>query len=283
MTRTGIHYDIPDTEYHADPTSISKSGLDLINRSPRHYWYRHLREDAEPHDSPTFRVGKAFHCLTGEPDTFDDRFAVRPEFKGTGARAARAEWDAEHEDYTILTPAEMDEVIAMRDAARAEPRIARWLNAPGPVEASIYWTDEATGVQCRCRPDKIAEVKDGVVLVDLKMTRDANPDAIARAVDSYRYDVQAAWYTDGATAAGLTVLGFVFAFVERPTSGAPPQAYDVRLCEDSVEVGRMRAAEDLRVYAECLASGEWPGYGGPASSTTTVSLPGWRLNQYGMR
>lgn len=286
MTRTGIHYGIPDHEYHADAGSISKSGLDLIARSPRHYWHRYLREPEpgeEPHDSPTFRVGRAFHAATLEPDTFGDRFVERPEFKGTGARAARAEWDAEHADYTILTPAEMAEVIAMRDAARAEPRIARWLDAPGPVEASIYWTDPETGVKCRCRPDKIAEVDGGVVLVDLKMTRDADPDAIARAVDSYRYDVQAAWYTDGATAAGLTVRGFVFAFVERPSGGNPPQAYDVRLCEDSVEVGRMRAAEDLRTYAECLASGNWPGYGGAASSTTTVSLPGWRLNQYGMR
>lgn len=280
----GIHYGIPDHEYHADAESISKSGLDLIACSPRHYWHRYLREDAEPHDTPTFRKGKAFHAATFEPDTLNQRFIVRPKFSGEGARVARAEWDAEHADYTILNPAEMRDALAMRDALMAEPRTRRWVEAPGPVEASIYWTDKATGVKCRCRIDKIAEVDGGVVLVDGKSTKSAELRDIAKSINDYRYDVQDAFYSDGARiGADLNVLGFVFLFVESPTNGNPPQAYDVRLCEDSVEVGRMRAAEDLRTYAECLASGKWPGYGGAASSTTTVSLPGWRLNQYGMR
>ena len=40
--KPGIYHDIPIEQYHADPDTISKSGLDLIARTPLHYWSAHL-------------------------------------------------------------------------------------------------------------------------------------------------------------------------------------------------------------------------------------------------
>lgn len=67
-----------NADYHAHP-AISKSHLDLIARSPLHYWARYIdpnRVPTEPTDA--MRLGTAVHTLTLEADQFEARYAVAP-------------------------------------------------------------------------------------------------------------------------------------------------------------------------------------------------------------
>ena len=66
--KTGIYPNISNEDYHASE-GISKSGLDMINKSPASYIWQ---KSAPTDDSKTgpLDFGTAFHCLLLEPDEF---------------------------------------------------------------------------------------------------------------------------------------------------------------------------------------------------------------------
>lgn len=66
--KQGVYADIPNAEYHKGP-GVSKSGLDLIHRSPMHY---KAVIDSANDNGPTAAqfVGTAAHCLILEPEEF---------------------------------------------------------------------------------------------------------------------------------------------------------------------------------------------------------------------
>lgn len=72
--KPGIYDGIPNAEYHGGP-GISKSGLDLIHRSPMHY---KAVVDAENDNQPTAaqRIGTAAHCAILEPDVFVQEYCL---------------------------------------------------------------------------------------------------------------------------------------------------------------------------------------------------------------
>lgn len=57
----------------------------------------------------------------------------------------------------------------------------------------------------------------------------------------------------------------------------PPFAVAVyRIDEDALEAGRRMYRRALRLWAECLDRGIWPGY---SDRIESISLPAWALNQ----
>ena len=231
----GVYAGIPNAEYHGGP-GISKSGLDLIARSPLHY--RASRDAANDNEqTAAMRIGTAAHPLILEPDLFVGGYAlpfvpapgalatidqIKERLRDAGEKVSgrkdelierlravdpdevflddlRTEYDAENQGREILTPTEWDQLHAMRDAVMAHPGARALLTgAPGVTELSAYWRDQETGALCRCRPDFWRA--DGV-LVDLKTTDDASPEGFARSIQKYRYHVQAPFYLDGCRAA----------------------------------------------------------------------------------
>lgn len=70
----GIYDNIPNDQYHSGP-GISKSGLDLINRSPMHYQFAtSAANDNEP--TPAQAIGTAFHALLLEPHLFAQTYCL---------------------------------------------------------------------------------------------------------------------------------------------------------------------------------------------------------------
>ena len=184
----------------------------------------------------------------------------------------KAEWEKVNEHRTILNPDQWQTIHAMRNALMAHPAANALLtNIPGEAEKSVYWLDALTGVLCRCRPDWW---RDDNVIVDLKTTEDASQEGFARSMAKFRYDVQAAYYLDGVQAATRKrPKAFVFIAVEKK----PPYGVGVYVLDaESLELGRAQYQHDLRIYAECVRTGEWPGYG---DKIQTISLPGWHANK----
>jgi exodeoxyribonuclease VIII len=191
---------------------------------------------------------------------------------------AKAEWLANNGQRTVLKPEEWDQLMNMRDAVMAHP-IARALltGRPGKAEQSVYWIDQATGVLCRCRPDFW---RDDNLIVDLKTTEDASPEAFAKSIANWSYDTQDAFYTDGVLAAtGKPLKAFVFLVVEksaRVVEGQPLGVAVYQLDEAGRELGRAKYREDLGIYAQCVKTGIWPCYG---DKLKTISLPQWHMNK----
>ena len=270
--KPGIYHGVTNETYHASP-GISKSGLDLVAKSPLHFYAKYLdpnRPPATP-QTPAQLDGELAHCAILESSEFSKRFVVGPDV----SRATK-EWKAfaeAHQGVTIIKPDQNTRAWAQAKSVKSIPDISSAL-AVGMPEVSAYWIDEETGVLCKCRPDFVQDCGDaGVILVDVKTCGDARPYEFARMIAKHRYHVQAAWYSDGyAKASGRKVLGFLFASVEM---SYPHVASAIMLDEKSVEQGRVECRRDLDLYAECKTSGEWPGIG---KEVHVVSLPSWAFD-----
>jgi hypothetical protein len=253
----GIYQGIPNESYHAGP-GISKSGLWTIHtQSPAHFRFGVRKQ------SDAFDFGEACHLAILQPEDFEQIVFRGPEDRRGNKWKDAAEFCAA-ESKLLLTAGDYDGVLAIRDAVHANA----WINGiitggKREIEPSGYWIDPTTGELCRCRPD-LWRADIGVML-DVKSTRSAHPDAFARAVVNYGYHAQEAHYTDGwnhalsaAERGDEPVQGFVFLAWEKE----PPYAFAVyELPPSIVEEGRAIIRNALTAYAACRATGNWPAYG----------------------
>jgi hypothetical protein len=255
MIADGIHYDLPEDAYHADP-AISNSGLSLVAKSPAHY-----RQRAERVTTATLERGRALHALVLEGRR---EYVVQPAFAGTGAVARRNEWKAEHAGKAIISQADADAVDGMALAIAGHSFASRLVTSAGRSEVSLFWTEN--GTRCKARLDKLL---DSGVIVDLKSARDASPEGFARSVASYRYHCQDAWYRRGCRALGIDPKGFVFVAVE---SVAPHGVGCYVLDDASREVGEKLTSAALATYREAVATNVWRTY---TDQALTISIPAW--------
>lgn len=259
-------------KYHADRTSISSSGLRalLAPGCPAQFKYD---RDNPPAPKREFDLGNAVHAaVLGEGHDIVEIVGFT-DYKKADARALRDK--AYAADKVPLLPKEKAQVDAMAKAIR-EHRDAGPLFAPGMgiPERSIYWTDPATGVRCRVRPDWLIIRPEVTVIVDLKTTTDASPEACSKAIETYSYHQQGALYIDGVQAAGFAPEGARF-FVAFQSKKAPYLVTLRELKDQDQDIGRARNEVALRLYADCVASDDWPDWTGPVETIPQIGMPSW--------
>lgn len=265
--------------YHADTQRIGKSGLDLIARSPAHYWAKYLdplRVREEP--TPALLLGTAVHTAILEPHEFEKNYfvlddtAICIEIGGTAPKLTKRykEWKAdamaEHVGKTLLSADDHVTCLRMRDSVHRH-QAAKVLLQDGVAEQTIHWTDPQTNALCKMRPDW--DSSNTGYVVDIKTTQDASAAGFGKSVINYRYDVQSAWYMDGFAAVGKPKDGFAFIAVEKE----PPYAVAVYYVTNEIyELGKRKYIKDLQTYAECLKSNSWPAY---SEEFQALQIPGW--------
>ncbi len=268
LPELGVHEDMPDTDYFKAP-GINKHSLDLIAESPARYWFEKLNPRPT---TPAMILGRALHCLVLEPDLFPARF-IQDKYEGSQAKDAKL-WRAEQiaQGLTPLSTkrdpdkgawgaSDWDEIHLMADSIRANP-IASALLEGARTELTMFWQDtnargdgDPTWRLCKGRADFYNEAHG--LMGDIKTAADASFSGFARAVHDYRYEVQAAWYSDGAKLCDLRVDGFVFVVVEK----TPPYLTACyTLPPDWLHQGRVKYRRDLETFHQCRQDGEWPGY-----------------------
>jgi hypothetical protein len=254
-------------DYHADRTSISSSGLRALLNPGCPAQFKYDRDHPQPHKKE-FDLGHAAHLLVlGEGPELE--VIDFPDWRKKDAQIQRDE--AYLADKIPLLTKDHDMVQAMAEAIRQHP-IAGPLFTPGTgvAEQSIYWTDPATGVRCRVRPDWRRDS----IAVDYKTIKDAAPDTISRAIKDRSYHQQDAFYVDGIEAAGLAPDGARFVFVFQ--SKIAPYLITVReLTDQDRDIGRARNERALRIYQECESTGIWPDWTGPVTEIPQIGMPSW--------
>lgn len=262
----GAYYtDVPNADYHAAP-GISKSGLDLIARSPAHYRY------APPHKaSRNMEIGTAIHTALLEPERFAQEYMLLRDVTDRRVSAYKEAVKVYGSERTLTGP-EADKVAGMQEAVYANPHARKLLESSGWRELSGAALDPETGAICRHRFDLLTA--DGIA-VDIKKTQDARADAFQRAVYNYRYHVQAAFYADQYEwITGERLRGFLFLAVEEEM----PHGVGIYWLDDgSLAIAREEYRRNLNRYAECRESGEWPAYDAEPSILT---LPDWVLSRH---
>jgi exodeoxyribonuclease VIII len=260
-----------NADYHAHP-AISKSHLDLIARSPLHYWARYIDpKRVIPEPTPAMRLGSALHTHVLELHKWDREYVIAPDGIDRRSKAGKEAWaafEAESAGKTVLSRDEADHVMHMGRAIHSHPAAAMLLNLPGEAETTHIWTDAATGLSCKCRPDWLT--KDGSIVVDLKTTEDASPAGFRKSIGQWRYGVQAAWYLHSLEqATGIRPAQFIFIAVEKK---APYAVACYAADEEMIQLGMETAMRDLQRIAECRTAERWPGY---SDQIEMISLPAW--------
>lgn len=257
-------------DYHSSD-GISKSGLDLIAKSPLHYWSKYIDPNREPRvPTPAMILGTAIHTAVLEPDSFAATYRVAPAVDKR-TKDGKATWEAfvadcEANSLTPITLADLEVCNSISDVVRKH-HTAIELLGEGVPEVSMFWEDPTTGVLCKCRPDWISN---GSILVDLKSTVDASSEGFMKSAFNYRYWVQAAWYMDGvALATGSRPEAFVFVAFEKE----PPYACGFYYAtEDMIEAGRAEYRKLVDTYASCLKYQNWHGY---SPELQPLAMPAW--------
>ena len=243
---------ICNMDYHKDTERISKSGLDLINKSPLHYWEKYLNPMHKEKTTHALTFGSAVHTAVLEPAEFGKRYSIIPDIdrRTKEGKLRYAEYLETVGDKEMITREDSNNIEHIMTAVNRHPQASLLKSKITEVE-QIY-----THEDMKCRPDAITSL--GIVL-DLKTTEDASPKAFGRSATKYRYDVQAAFYTDILKANGVDVNGFVFIAVEK----TPPYAVACYVIEDAdLNIGREKYLENLAVWRQCRDKNEWKGYQG---------------------
>lgn len=260
---------LPNAAYHAHE-AISKSQLDYISRAPALLeWSKKAPRDEDA--VKAFDFGTALHALILEPEDFAATYVEEPEFnrRTNAGKAEAAAFAEEHADKKILSAADYSALMLTRESALAHPTIRQIIEAEGVAERSYFWTDPETGVKCRCRPDR--ELTKMRWFADLKST-DKLSHFHYSAVD-FRYYVQDAYYSQGYEAVnGHPLDAFLFLAVGKTRSAGryPVEVYT--LPTEVKEEGAREVRRCLRLYADCLDKGNFPG-------VQTLEMPPSFLNR----
>jgi exodeoxyribonuclease VIII len=275
---------LTNQEYHAHD-AVSKSRLDVIDRSPAHYHYQYISGEYERTSSKTFDIGSAAHKLILEPHEFAKEFVAVPKTAPkrpsvTQLNAAKpapatktaiawwAEFGAKNAGKTQISAEDMAEITAIYDSVYRH-KAANWLLKEGIAESSIFFTEPETNIQCKARPDFF---NSDSFIVDVKTTVNASPNAFGWSALKYRYHVQAAFYMDAFYHAfGEYPAGFVFIAIEKE----PPYAVATYMTTpDMLERGGAAYMRNLQTLRRCLDTGEWPAYG---ELVTDLRFPNQKL------
>lgn len=292
IDRDGV-WDLTMAQYHGQPCvgpSTSSSELRTVwAASPAHAFLTSglnpanweevevdgvkvmVRKDQD--DRPHFSLGRAAHHLLflGRKG-FDAEYAVRPSQWGDWRTKDAKEWRADHikAGFTILTDGELEQITGMARGLAAHPLVKAGI-LDGYVERSLIWREPATGVWLKSRPDCIPN--DSGDFSDLKTTTSVATEDLARTIASFGYHAQGALVGMGSRAVlKREMQTFTLVFVETK----PPHCVRVvTIKPEDIARGERQIRAAIDTFAECVASGEWPGPGGVQQDAEFLDLPSW--------
>lgn len=275
----GIYENVPFDEYLAIDAA-SNSRLNDMRRSAS---FCKWRMDHPSGESEWMKLGSAAHCALLEPEHFDDRYTHRPiVLKDDGtpwsvtAKAYKEEAARiEAMGLTILTDEQYEMARSVGHTVRSTEAGKRILDRLTHTElTAVAEVRDSTGTPqlAKVRPDLVCA--DAGLLIEFKTTRSADSQSFSRTIYNYGYHRAAALYRDVLEAAGMPIQAHAFIVME---TEAPYLTRFYSLSESAVKMGREQYQMILARYAECKASGVWPG---PPEFVVPIDLPIFAYNQH---
>lgn len=274
--KQGIFYDIDIDAYHADKSAISATGLKHAKKSLADMKY-YLDGGYDQQQKPAMDFGNAFELALLDQEGFENSVAIlQTEFWTDAALSEKPDLKRpkQSKKYTDLKDAFLKEnpgkyIITDTGESESFDAIAKMLESCYrdrvinaliqniQYQASLYWTDEKTGLHLKTRPD-ICKVNKNVV-VNLKTALDASPEAFNRALAGMDYPLQAICEIEGVLATKLMpqVDKYFWLVVEK----LPP--YNAQIYEfDQADILVMRDEYNflLSRIKKAMDANLWPGY-----------------------
>ena len=252
----GIH-DISDEDYFAADGLNNSYLWKLINQTPAHAQVETAKTDA-------MNMGSAVHLAVLQPEHASKKIIQGPETR-RGKAWTDAAKEAKAKDKILLTAADYNQCMSMRDSVWRNPAVAQELNQKGTVyENAAFW--EYRNLKCKCKVDAAR----GNTIIDLKTSQDASPRGFAQSVAKYGYHQQDAFYSYGwGQAAGTPVDTFLFLVVEKH----PPFACAIYEMDTmSKREGWASANAAIELHQHCEEEQHFHAY---ANEKVMLQLPPW--------
>lgn len=268
-----IIHGMSNADYHALP-SVSSSQLKTILRSPAHYREAYLSGKEKKPPTADMLLGSLTHTMLLEPEQFDAEYVECAKFdmRTNAGKAAAATFAELAAGRTPVTAEQIQQAHAMANAMCDS--IAHAAMTGGHAEASIFFKDPGTGLECRIRPDYHVAPGDAWpdgLIIDVKTTDDARAESFARTCVKFGYDLSAAMYSDGFMQEYGTQNPPVFLLlvVERD---APHGVACYEASDEMLAKGHEKYRKAMNTLFACQESGEWPCY---PDVIQKLDLPKW--------
>ncbi len=264
---TGIYTNIGHSEYHAMRDRVSNSYLSRLDKCPA---LVHVPQEA----TPALTLGRAFHALALEGETaFNAEFAIAPECdrRTKSGKDIWSVFESTNPGKTILSAEDGIRIYGMVESLMKHPFAVKLL-AEGRSEVTVLWTDPTTGIDCRCRPDRVPSGNKGVI-ADLKSVSDASEKAFLNAVLKYGWHREAGMYIEGWNAV-TNSNGKVDAFPFIACEKEPPYRVEVYVLDDDfVNFGKSEFHRLLNVEKKCREDKFYPHY--INAGAIEITMPHW--------
>jgi len=214
-------------------------------------------------------LGSALHCLVLEGrKVFDASYVTRPDDIKLNTKEGKA-WAAEQKGKTILNGEQSAQLLGMAKALGELEWFApeRQEELRKYSELSIYW--DWNGVDCKARLDRVIELEDQVLVLDLKTTDSVNYKKFMDKMIYLNYMFQSAYYTKAAEVAFKKPAQFIFVGVERDL----PNTIDLFTPDQNmIEESRAQCEYALKTWKTCMLTDHWPNN---PPQMHTMELPQW--------
>ena len=285
--------------------ALNWSTLKLMDISPA--YCKHAADHPEEFgDKESYKLGRCEHCAILEPDEFDKRYIVQPDFGNMATNAAKEEkldwmlylfnekvtFEIPEEKLSpgkllskqisfledhlpdlgieVITKDEYDASWRASAAVRAHKHAIELINGAS-VEHTVQW--KTKGIKSKGRLDLINER-----VIDLKSTRRNTLREIIKDAANYDYHGQCAWYHDGAVKAGLingdVLPAAIFVHAPKGSKFVDVAVLSMGLYHDTLEAGRELYEKLLMQYMGCQAANWWPGM---ATEVMPWELPAYKM------
>ncbi len=250
-------WEVGDDEYFADISHISRSMFSSFLSSPTLFHSKYVADRVRRDEpkSQALRRGTAVHLALLSPHLIHELITVEPVEHKKTAKGALQWLNHTKELQAGKMPLSVKDFEDTNEKAKAildHPQAKELLTNPdGKSELAVRWRDKASGLPLKLKIDRLI----GKAIVDVKTTSKArNVREWVSVCRHQKYDLQAAWYIEGAKQA-LAVDDATFVHVVVTESfdvfvGYFPRGYLSRLWDQVIE-------PELCRLAECYANDSW--------------------------
>jgi len=272
------------TQEYIENRPLSYSSLKRFRKSPKHF-IQYLTSPKKVTDATL--LGKVIDCLVLTPEKFDKEFMVgnKPNLQ---SNKGKEEWAnmlalASKNKQLICTPEQVKIANFCKESLLSTPESARFLETKTRTQVHLEWRDKANNLPIHGWVDFESKAFDEDFVVDLKSTKDADPDEFNKDIfnTDYQYYFQGGCYLVGYHRAKFRFPYFVDLAVET----VEPYNVSVNYFDAKVaEIAKNEFYGTLKAFRYCLNNNlfhqgyefrlpEGMGY-------FSVKVPGWWKPRY---
>ena len=253
---------------------------------------RNLIRDGFREETNAMRMGAGARALLLDPDQFQERFCVMPDFhlsernlreskyKGetdeerqTNSKATKfykrevAAFVAEYPDKTIIGQTQYDQCLRAIESIWARPKM-RALVESSAKEVTVY--GEICGVECKGRLDLLNKT----TIADLKTTPNVHKQAFGRIFSNLNYALKLAFYRELVRQNRGGVLEVML--ITQELTGDFDNALVPVPCI-VLDNAWDKVVEVMQAYKRCLETNVWPGVDG-GKDYYELDIPNWAMD-----